>query len=134
MIPAHFVFLAALPVTPNGKVDRKALPAPDHVAAAAGTQYVAPRTPTESHIAAIWADALGLEALGVEHDFFELGGHSLMAARIVTAIRSSLGVDLAMRHLFEHPTIADLARIVDVLGVTATPARGTGGAREEIEI
>jgi acyl carrier protein len=134
MVPAHFVLVPTLPLTPNGKVDRKALPAPDPEAATAGTPHVAPRTPTESRIAAIWADALGIASPGVHDDFFDLGGHSLMAAQIVAAIRSAFHVDAAVRHLLVEPTIAGLAEIVDLLAGTAAVAEHAGGsAREEME-
>jgi acyl carrier protein len=100
-----------------------------------GPRHVAPRTPTESTIAALWSDALGISSPGVDDDFFDAGGHSLIAARIVAALRTAFGVDVAMRHLFERPTIAGLAETVDLLAVTAG---GTGsaveGKREEIEI
>ena len=126
---------AALPLTPNGKVDRKSLPAPDPEAVSAGRQHVAPRTATESRIAALWADALEIASPGVEDDFFDIGGHSLIAARIVGTLRTDFGVDVAMRHLFEQPTIAGLARIVDVLAVTAPGAPAVAGSqREEIEL
>lgn len=135
MVPAHFVALAALPLTPNGKLDRKALPAPDVSAADSGRPRVAPRTPTESRIAAIWADALAVASPGVHDDFFDSGGHSLKAAQIVTRLRSAFGIDIAMRHLFEQPTIAGLAQVVDMLGVAAGSSRPrSGGDREEIEI
>ena len=134
MVPAHFVLLPALPLTPNGKVDRKALPAPDPETLTAGTPHVAPRTPTESRIAAIWTDALGVASPGVHDDFFDLGGHSLIAAQIVTAIRSAFHVDAAVRHLLAEPTIAGLAEIVDLLADTAAVTeRASGSAREEIE-
>src|SRR5439155_763286 len=82
MLPAHFVRLDALPLTPVGKVDRKALPAPDR-STGLKTTYVAPRTPTEEILAGIWAEILGRERVGVEDNFFELGGHSLMAMQVV---------------------------------------------------
>ncbi len=135
MVPAHFVLLAALPRTPNGKIDRASLPAPDAAAVIAGTPHVAPQTSTEIAIAAIWADTLGLESPGVDDDFFDVGGDSLKAAQIVTALRSGFGVDVAMRHLFERSTIAGLAEIVDVLAISsAGAAESAAGDREEIEI
>ena len=135
MVPAHFVFLSAVPVTANGKVDRDALPAPDLEAVSAGSQYLAPRTPTESTIAGIFADALGIESPGVNDDFFDLGGDSLKAAQIVTELRAMFHVDTAMRHLFERPTIAGLAETVDLLAVLSTGApEGRRSDREEIEI
>ena len=134
MIPAHFTPLPKLPLTANGKIDRNALPAPDLEASDARTQHVAPRTPTESRIAAIWGEALGIPSPGVHDNFFDAGGHSLKAAQIVTKLRSALEVDVATRHLFEQPTIAGLAEIVDVLAVAAAGAVAGGSEREEIEI
>ena len=135
MVPAHFVPLAALPLTPNGKVDRKSLPAPDREAVTAGPRHVAPRTTTESRIAALWADALEIAPPGVDDNFFDVGGHSLIAARIVSELRATFRVDVLMRHLFEQPTIAGLAGIVDVLAVTVPgAAESAGSQREEIEI
>ncbi len=103
-----------------------------------GTQHVAPRTPTESRIATIWADALEIASPGIHDDFFDLGGHSLTAAQIVIALRSAFQVDAAMRHLFERPTIAGLAEIIDVLAVSAGDGEGDGDDarrdREQIEI
>lgn len=96
---------------------------------------MAPRTTTESRIAALWADALETASPGVDDDFFDVGGHSLIAARIVSELRATFGVDVSMRHLFEQPTIAGLAGIVDVLAVTTpSAAESAGGQREEIEI
>jgi acyl carrier protein len=133
MVPAHFVLLPTLPLTPNGKVDRKALPAPDREASSAGTPRVDPRTPTETRISEIWADALGVDSPGVHDDFFDLGGHSLMAAQIVTAIRSTFHVDVGVRHLLAEPTIAGLAEIVDLLAAAGAAEGATGSRREEIE-
>jgi amino acid adenylation domain-containing protein len=135
MVPAHFVLLAAFPRTPNGKVDRGSLPSPDLDALSAGARHVAPRTTTEIRVAAVWADALRIESPGVDDDFFDVGGDSLKAAQIVTALHSEFRVDLAMRHLFERPTIAGLAETVDVLAVARTGGAGSaGGDREVIEI
>ena len=136
MVPAHIVVLPALPLMPNGKVDRQALPAPGlEPSHTAGVRHVAPRTATEEEVAAVWGEVLGIESPGVEDDFFESGGHSLIAARIVTRLRSSFQVALAMRHLFEQPTIAGLASIIDLLAVSDTRATpGRAAKREEIEI
>ena len=135
MVPAHFMVLDGLPLTPNGKVDRKALPAPDFAAVATGTPHVAPGTPTESQIAAIWGDTLGIASPGVNDNFFDVGGDSLKAAQVVTTLRLDFGVDVGMRHLFEAPTIAGLAEIVDVLAVAAVGApHDAGNERQEIEI
>ncbi|WP_437713070.1 amino acid adenylation domain-containing protein [Sorangium sp. So ce448] len=117
MVPPVFVALPALPLTPNGKVDRKALPAPEAPAAdavdAAGAAGGAPTTPTEEALAGIWAEVLGLEQVPVHAGFFELGGHSLLATQVVSRVRKALGVELPLRSVFDHPTVAELARDVD---------------------
>jgi amino acid adenylation domain-containing protein len=115
MLPAILIELPALPTLPNGKVDRAALPEPAFADSAEGA---APRTPTEQILAAIWAEVLGrpespIGGIGANDDFFALGGHSLLATRVVARVRGALGVDLPVRALFEHPTIASLARVVD---------------------
>lgn len=112
MIPSAFVLLERLPLTVNGKVDRRALPAPVDEPEAAGAAYVAPRGAEEEMLAAIWSDLLGVPRVGMDDDFFDLGGHSLLAAQLVARIRAVAGVDLALATLFERPTIADLAPLL----------------------
>jgi amino acid adenylation domain-containing protein len=111
MLPTHFVRLESLPLTPNGKVDRKALPAPtaEHTQPPADAAD-GPRTETEKALAAIWAELLNVERVGLHDEFFELGGHSLLAISAVSRIRDVFGVDIPLEVMFETPTIAGLAK------------------------
>jgi amino acid adenylation domain-containing protein len=108
MIPAAFVSLAELPLTTNGKIDRNALPAPDITQPR--TTYVAPRTPAEEMLAAIWAEVLHLSGVGAHDNFFELGGHSLLATQVMARARRAWQVDVPLSALFESPTVAELAQ------------------------
>ncbi|WP_164021874.1 non-ribosomal peptide synthetase, partial [Pyxidicoccus trucidator] len=114
MVPSAFVALEALPLTFNGKLDRKALPAPDG-ALSASSEYVAPRNETEQRLAALWSEVLRVERVGIHDNFFTLGGHSLLATQVISRIRTSFGVDLPISALFESPTLEALAASIDAL-------------------
>ncbi len=109
MIPAHFVFLDELPLLPNGKVDRRALPAPDHGRAEATSAYVAPATPLEQVLAAIWSELLKVDQVGTGDDFFELGGHSILATQLFARIVDTFQVKIRLRLIFDRRTIRALA-------------------------
>ncbi len=140
MAPAAFVFLDALPLTRNGKMDRKALPAPD-LSAQLASQYVAPRTPTEETLAAIWAQVLGAKRVGIHDNFFALGGDSIQCIQVASRARQT-GLDLSPRHLFQHQTITELATVatsidqhVDLvdLSVEQVPLPLTPAQRAQLE-
>ncbi|MCP4659155.1 MAG: AMP-binding protein, partial [bacterium] len=128
MVPPVVVFLDALPWTPGGKIDRKALPAPEPGALRAAEELAAPRDPIEEILAGIWMQVLDLKELGVHDDFFALGGHSLLATQVVSRIRAELRVELPLRLLFEEPTVAGFATCVAAAlrreeGLEAPPIR-----------
>jgi acyl carrier protein len=108
------VLLEKLPLTPNGKVDRKGLPAPDP-AAIETREFVAPESDLEQLLAGIWCDVLGLKRVGIHDNFFELGGHSLMITKLISRVRDGIQVELPMASVFEAPTIAELALLVEDL-------------------
>ncbi|HEX2077236.1 MAG TPA: amino acid adenylation domain-containing protein, partial [Longimicrobium sp.] len=121
MVPAAYVWMEAYPLTPNGKVDRRALPAPEGDAYVAG-EYEAPVGETEQAVAAIWAEVLGAERVGRRDDFFGLGGHSLVAVRVVSRVRQALGVEALLGDLFERPVLADFARGLETAARAEAPA------------
>jgi amino acid adenylation domain-containing protein len=131
MLPGAFVTLEALPLTANGKTDLRALPAP---APAPERDHVPPTTPAEETIAAIWAEALGVERVGVHDNFFEIGGHSLLVARLYAAIREAFARELALVDLFRHTTVAAQAAFVTEnpdAAPAATPAQQRGTTRAD---
>jgi acyl carrier protein len=126
MLPAIFVVLDELPLTPNGKVDRRALPDPDWDRANLEGDYVAARSPIEDILTGIWAEVLGVDQIGIHDSFFELRGHSLLATQVISRVREVFGLDIPLRSLFESPTIAGLADIIEAarkaeLGLEAPP-------------
>jgi amino acid adenylation domain-containing protein len=116
MVPSNFVFLKEMPLTPNGKIDRKALATPDHGhPELIEEDFEVAHTPTEETLAQIWADALQLEQVSILDDFIQLGGHSLLAAHIISQIREQFQIELSVQSLFEHPTIAQLAEQIETV-------------------
>jgi acyl carrier protein len=107
MVPDSFTPIDAVPLTPGGKTDRAALPAPARTVA--GDTYRPPRTPEEEEVAAAWREELGVERVSVDDDFFALGGHSLRAVRVLARIAEALGVRLPVSAVFEEPTVRALA-------------------------
>ncbi|MEO7020167.1 MAG: amino acid adenylation domain-containing protein [Ktedonobacteraceae bacterium] len=126
MLPSAFVFLESLPLTSNGKVNRRALPAPMESDVAREQSYAAPRTPVEEQIAVIWRNVLHLEQVGVHDDFFALGGHSLLATQVISRLRETFAVDVPLRLLFETPSISALAEYLVQAGHN-TPQEVTEG-------
>jgi amino acid adenylation domain-containing protein len=113
MVPSSFRRLDALPLTPNGKLDRDALPPPADPRHELASDWVAPRTAAEQTIAALWSRVLGIEEIGVDDDFFDLGGHSLQATQVIAEVRQAFDVEVGLRSLFEAPTVARLAALVE---------------------
>ena len=121
MVPAAYVRLAELPLTPSGKLDRQALPAPDDSAHIA-RQYEPPSGAVEETIARIWSDVLGVERIGRHDNFFELGGHSLLAIRLLSRLRRDLEIELSLRDVFASPVLRELAAVVRDASASALPA------------
>jgi amino acid adenylation domain-containing protein len=123
MIPTLWVELQQFPLTPNGKVDKKALPAPDSNELVSNKTLVAPGTQTEQTLADIWKDLLEIDEVGIHDNFFELGGHSLLAIRLISLIRKETSAEVPIAYVFEHPTIAELAIFLESQsGIVAIPA------------
>jgi SAM-dependent methyltransferase/acyl carrier protein len=110
MVPAAFVILEKMPLTPNGKLDRKSLPAPDTARRETNSKCLALKTPVEEALATVWCDVLGVEKIGAEDNFFELGGHSLLATQLISRLRESFRMEIPLRCLFDAPTIGKLAQ------------------------
>ncbi|HEV7905207.1 MAG TPA: amino acid adenylation domain-containing protein, partial [Pyrinomonadaceae bacterium] len=130
MVPQVFVRLPEMPLTPNGKLDRNALPVPELSSMNVGREFEPPRTPVEELIAGVWAEVLGADRVSVNDNFFELGGHSLLAMQVVSRVREACGVEVAVRRMFERPTVRGMAAEVE------EGLRGGGvevGAADEIE-
>jgi amino acid adenylation domain-containing protein len=122
MLPSAVVLLDGFPLTPNGKVDRRALPAPQPERAGDAARMAEPRTDAERRLAAIWAEVLRLERVYADDNFFDLGGHSLLATQMVTRVRDAFQVELPLQRVFEAPTVAGLAQVVEAAQVDAMAA------------
>ena len=137
MIPSAFVYLESLPLSSNGKLDRKALPAPGPARPELEKAFMAPRTPTEETLAGIWAEVLRLEQVGVYDNFFHLGGHSLLATQIVSRVRKAFQLEISLRAIFESPTIALLAKQIDNMAqeaISTQPRQIVKTSRERYRI
>lgn len=113
MLPSAFVLLDEMPLTPNGKIDRRALPPPEGARPELRETFVAPRTHVERKLADIWSNLLGVSQVGVQDNFFEMGGHSLLATQFVSRVREAFQVEMPLRQLFEQPTIAGVAKLIE---------------------
>uniref|UniRef100_UPI00376F8261 phosphopantetheine-binding protein n=1 Tax=Streptomyces sp. BK79 TaxID=3350097 RepID=UPI00376F8261 len=129
MVPSAFMVIDALPLTTTGKIDRKALPEPDPLAGAAA--YVAPRTPDEELVCQVFAEVLGVDAVGIDDTFFALGGQSLLATRAVARLRAATGTDLSVETLFRNPAPRALA--AEVRAVREAGERELGEALSAVE-
>ncbi len=131
MVPDVFAWIQTVPLTANGKVDRSALPTLDSIAAAGEPQLSAPpRTPVEERMAAIVAELLGLDAVGIDEDFFLLGGHSLLGTQLIARIHESYNVDLPLRTLFDNPTVEAMSGQIERLLIDRIASMSEEEARE----
>jgi acyl carrier protein len=129
MVPAAVVALPAFPLSPNGKLDLRALPRP--TASTPESAYRPPRTSLEEQLAGLWAEVLGVKRVGLQDDFFALGGHSLLATRLAARVRSVLEIELPVRALFETPTLAGLAEHIETLRWMKTTSPPLPGLQDE---
>lgn len=136
MIPTHYVRLDRMPLTCNGKVDRSSLPEPTAATIQTAQDFAAPSTETEKALAALWGDLLKCGSIGRHDNFFSLGGHSLLVMRAVSQMRKTFGIDVQLRNLFERPTVAELAEVIDGMRWLADSGAPlfSEGPREEIEL
>jgi amino acid adenylation domain-containing protein len=137
MVPATFVSLDTIPLTPNGKIDRKALPIPDGISQE--IEYIAPRTPSEEIIANTFATVLNLQDIGINDNFFTLGGHSLLATQLISRLRLAFSLEIPLRAVFESPTVTQLDTTISQLriqeqGLTLPPIQVIEGNREQLPL
>jgi acyl carrier protein len=128
MVPAHFVALERMPLTPNAKIDRKALPAPD-AAQAAQAEYVAPSGELEGVVAALWQDVLGIEKVGTRDNFFDIGGHSLLVVRLHRSLAEVVDRPLSLTDLYRFPTIESLVSYLESDGRSDSTQKGSDRAK-----
>src|SRR5438105_13824508 len=112
MVPSSFVFIDKLPLTINGKLDRRSLPAPDQANQKYKQEFAPPQNLVQEQIAVIWSQLLNVNEVGIKDNFFDLGGHSLLATQLLSRLRDIFQLDLPLRELFEHPTVAALAEAI----------------------
>jgi acyl carrier protein len=112
MIPSDFVILDRIPLGPGGKVDRKALAAPDNSRPQLASTYISPKTPIEVQLAKIWSDLLDIDRVGINDNFFDLGGHSLTASRVISRVIQTFRLNLPLKLLFDSPTVAEMASVI----------------------
>jgi acyl carrier protein len=122
MVPASFVILDELPLLPNGKLDRRALPAPEAVRPDLPQSFVAPRPGVEQSLAGLWSDLLGVPQIGIHDNFFDLGGHSLLTTQLISRVRELFKVEIPLREVFQQPTIAALAIVIEHAQNNSTPS------------
>jgi hypothetical protein len=134
MVPAHFVILEQLPLSPNGKVDYRALSPVQQFLSAESSLIQAPRNEVEVKLCAIFSQVLGREQIGIEENFFRIGGHSLLAAQAAARIREAFGVGLELRTFLESPTVAALAKQIEIRIKPADITPIDDADREEIEL
>src|SRR6185436_10418116 len=125
MMPSVFIFMEAFPLTPNGKLDRRALPAPEISRPTIQTEYVEARTPAERSLTEIWREVLNAERVGINDNFFELGGDSLLVMRVVTKAKQA-GIEITPKQLFQHQTVAELAEAAGKVRIVAEQGLVTG--------
>ncbi|MCI0397703.1 MAG: amino acid adenylation domain-containing protein [Chloroflexi bacterium] len=133
MLPSAFIMLDALPLMPNGKVDRRALPAPDQARARPEESFAAPRTPVEEIIAGIWAQMLNVQRVGIHDDFFELGGDSILSIRTTALLRSTFHMEIPVRTLFEAPTVAQYAQALTAYEKKPGQVEKVAGLLKQVE-
>lgn len=132
MHPSHYVFVDAFPLTPNAKVDRKALPPPGGQVDASQSAAVEPHTDTERQLVALWCEVLNVDRVSVTEDFFALGGHSLIAMKIITRLREQFSVDVPLKMLFEAPTVAGMAALLDGMRIESADSTAVDAALDQL--